>query len=280
MRPFRAYNEFALAYGCDLSGTKPVWSPKTFSLGALELELHGITSPWISDAEDRHDVERQRLVVGAFQAAKLHSELNSVSVALCHHPARWLRDAAELAPWLASAQLVLTGHEHEAGIELSSDGRTLFVASGAVNPSRGLAGWIPAYNVIEVSMQQSASSLDVVIHSRSWQRDHAEFGVDETRPDPFRSTLTLGATSPTLQTQSPARVEPEISLEAEPFASSRRSSVHLIMRAPPDRRLLVARELGLLSDGLGGLEADRAILKNAVETNQLAELAARLAGGL
>ena len=286
-RPFAAYNEFALAYGCDISPQKPVYAPKVFELGSRRLQVHGITSSWVSDGHDAHDSDAQRLVGGLFQLASIGQDPETVSVTLCHHPPRWLRDAEELKPWTVKAHLVLTGHEHEAGVQQSEDGRTLFIASGAVNPSRTEAGWIPAYNIIEIEWNDSQpEAIEVAVYARSWQMGRAEFGPDDLSNEPARFQLSLthppkGADPNQSMTTRTLTQETVVSIPAaEPIESAAHTHAHTIMRAAPDWRRSEARAMGLLiDDRLVGLDADRALLNEALRTRRLSELAARLVGG-
>ena len=277
LAPLNAYNDFALAYGCDLSAAAPVWAPKFLSLGDKTLFLHGITSAWVSDASDDSNDDAMKLVVGSFQLASLAVDPNTVSITLCHHPPRWLRDAEDLAPWVASAQVVLTGHEHEAGIHLSPDKKTLYVSSGAVNPARGEVGWVPAYNVLEMDLpHDTPDSLLVRVHARRWQ-DRAEFGPDPDYPDPLEKALPLR------DRLAEAGRDPNLGADgvppAGPLNSAIRSMAHAVMRASPDRRRRAARELGILTGTLPeGLEADRELIRAAIETDRVAELAARNCG--
>jgi predicted phosphodiesterase len=184
--PFAAYNKFALGYDCDIGRDRPMWPPKTFDLSGRVLEVHGLTSCWVADAADSTAPESQ-LVCGIFQAVPVGSDPDRVHLTLCHHPPRWLRDAELLRPWIAQASLVLTGHEHDAGLTLSEDQRTLYLASGAVNPERTQNGWIPAYNVIELDINgEQESQLSASVYVRTWQggTGHAEFGRSADHDDP------------------------------------------------------------------------------------------------
>jgi predicted phosphodiesterase len=278
LRPFTEYNKFALAYDCDLSGERPMWPPKSFPLGDRSVEVHGVTSSWIADGSEAPKAGQQ-LVSGVFQAVPVRSDASRVCVALCHHPPSWLLDGELMKPWLAQASLVLTGHEHVAGLTMSDDERTLYIASGAVNPERTNHGWVPAYNVIELDDADDEQVARVLVYVRVWQGayGHAEFGRDPDRGDPEVFNVKLGAGwDPPLQPP----IEAVIDLPPEPITSAKHSQVHTIMTAAPDERLRTAKELGLeLSDGLMGLEADREILHLAHENGLLAELAARLVQG-
>lgn len=292
-RPFDAYNDFALRYGCAMDRERLLWPPKILNLGDRKVYIHGINSAWICDAQDSFERDCERAVVGQFQVVPIAEDPVAISIALCHHPARWLRDAEKVGPWLARANMVLTGHEHEAGMKASADGRSLRIASGAVNPGQAEGPWTPAYNVIELEMV-GADDLDVRVFSRMWQGAYAEFGPDTTKPQPFSCQLRLGPVPVAV-----ARVEAGepgpggvgarlgdgtaalIAAEPEALMSEERSMVYKVMRASPDIRRTVARELGLLQEheALGGVELDKEVLRRAIDHGQLAELSVRITHG-
>jgi hypothetical protein len=283
LRPFRAYNTFALRYGCDISGEHPTFPPKTFPLGDTTLQIHGVNTAWVSDSQDQYSLDHLRLVAGMFQMLNIGHDPDVVTMTLGHHPPRWLRDGEALSPWVSKAHLVLTGHEHEAGLRLQG-ARSLSIASGAVNPSRSEAGWVPAYNVIEIDVDADGQTLEVTVHPRVWQSGvRAEFGNDPVSPGAqhfsiallppdeghFEATDQLPVEAHAIEVPVPESVE-----------SSAHSLIYVIMGASPDRRRTVAREMGLLTDiTLNGLEKDRELLNRALESQQLSQLAARLVGG-
>lgn len=276
-RPLTEYNKFALAYDCDVGPGRVMWPPKTFRLGECTLEIHGITSCWIADGTEKPEPGLQ-LAGGMFQAIPIRSDALRVCMTLCHHPPTWLLDADVMKPWIAQASIVLTGHEHIAGLSLSEDERTLYIASGAVNPERTHHGWLPAYNVIELEVSSENDVVVVSTYVRMWQgaQGHAEFGPDPDQEDPVVNRVKIGAGAP------PPPEPPDIGrvvtdLPPEPMTSAKHSQVHTIMSASPDDRYRVAAELGIEPPGdLRGLEADRALLNLANKQNLLAELAARL----
>ena len=289
LRPLDAYNEFALRYGCAVDHESLLWKPKVLSLGPRNVHLHGVNSAWVCDGSDSFENDSKRAIVGLFQLAPVARDSSVISIALCHHPLRWLRDADLVGPWLARTQVVLTGHEHEAGIAVSSDHRSLQIASGAVNPARTQSGWIPAYNVIDLELTAD-DQLRVQVFSRSWQNAYAEFGSDQSTPRPFSCELQLGPlpalpAAPDVAQSDPASRElplPSgstiVAPEPEPFVSDARKMVYRVMSASPDVRRRAARELGLLPehDGLDGLELDKAVLRRALAEGRLAELDARI----
>lgn len=275
LKPFGAYNQFALGYGCDIDQQRLVPTVQQFEFGERHIYVHGYNTAWIADGSEADDAEG--LVAGLFQLAPIASPAEGIHIALCHHPPNWLRDSDEIAPWVAQASVVLTGHEHAAGITLAEDGRTLYIASGAVNPSRTESGWIPAYNVIEIAPNLTeADLLDVRVHARSWRGAHAEFGADSA-DGPLAFTVTL-AVSQRLAAPSPVEVIPEVDHPAEPIAARPHALIHEAMSRPVDIRRRVGRELGLVDSSTAerGIELDRLIIRTAVERGQLEELVERM----
>ena len=288
LRPLDAYNDFALRYGCAMDHELFLWKPKTLRLGARHVYLHGVTSAWVCDGSDSFENDTERPVVGLFQLAPIAQDSSLISIVLCHHPLRWLRDAALIDPWLARAQIVLTGHEHEAGIAETGDQRSLRIASGAVNPDHTHARWIPTYNIIELELTAD-DRLRVKVFSRSWQSAYAEFGPSQSKPQPFSRELRLGpfpavpeapdVVQSALGSTELAGGTTIVAAVPELFVSDEREMVYRVMRASPDVRLRAARQLGLLleSEELSGSELDKDVLRRARDNGRLAELDVRIA---
>ena len=287
LKPLEAYNEFALRYGCAIDQELLLWKPKILDLGARRLFIHGVNSAWVCDESDSFENDTERAIVGVFQVTPIAQDPSAVSIALCHHPLRWLRDAGIVAPWFARAQVVVTGHEHEAGIEVSGDQRSLWIASGAVNPAQTHAGWIPAYNVVELELTAD-DQLRVRVFSQCWQSDYAEFGPDQSKPQPFSCDLRLPNVQEVAKAQSaPRSKEPSLSPsssivapEPELFASDEREMLYKVMSASPDVRRRAARQLELLPGGeeLVGLALDKEVIRRALASDRLAELARTIHG--
>lgn len=267
LEPLANYNRFALQYGCAIDSGDIVWRPKEFDLDGGELLVYGATSAWICDATDSDKADSKRIVIGDFQCCPIGAP---VSVAMVHHPANWVRDRGRVQPWLNRAQIVLTGHEHAAGIEADQNGRRVTIASGAVNPERTKRGWIPAYNVLRLE-RKSETELELQVFVRCWQNEVAEFGHDERFQDPFRLTISLDREPADEELSEPP--EGLLAPEPEPIESDTRTLVFHIMRAAPDARHRAARELGLVAeDDATGFALDRQILALATEQDRLQEL--------
>ena len=277
LNPLTEYNRFALQYGCAIDRDEIVWPPKAFDLDGRQLLVHGATSAWICDATDSDKVDAERVVIGDFQCCQINPSPDSVSIAMVHHPANWVRDTERVQPWLNRAQIILTGHEHAAGIEPDPKGRRVVIASGAVNPERTQRGWVPAYNVLRLELKNDAE-LDLQIFVRCWQRDVAEFGRDERFADPHPLTISFGRVPGDGEdAQLPEPFEDVPAPEPEPIGSDARALVFQIMRAAPDARHRAARALGLAGeDDAVGLALDRRIVTCARKQDRLQELKERI----
>ena len=291
LTPLEAYNEFAMRYGCAIDPDLLLWKPKVLDFGDRRLCIHGVNTAWICDRSDSAERDAERVILGLFQLAPVAEDASAISVALCHHPLRWLRDKELVTPWLARAQVLLTGHEHEPGVGASEDQRWLRIASGAVNPGRTDARWIPAYNVIELELSAD-DRLQVRVFARSWQVDYAEFGPDRTAPEPVSFEVRLSPRAETRKavvlpsaerSSGPSESPPEMAVPKpvpEPLVSDERSMVYRVMRASRDRRRRAARKLGLLveQEQQDGLALDKAVVRRALAEGRLAELTRMIHG--
>ena len=191
---------------------------------------------------------------------------------MCHHPRRWLRDARFIDPWLARPHILLTGHEHEAGIEPHDDGLSLTIASGAVNPERNHHDWQPAYNILQLDTDQT--HLMVNILARAYPKHRAGFDADERWPNGKNISIPLSRHTP------PAEPAPSPPIPtALPVTSDERAMIYTILTAPPDTRQAAARALGLLDpeQKLRTSNDEAQLLARARETGKLNALAEALA---
>lgn len=276
--PFTEYNRFALQYGCAIDRDEIVWTPKAFHLDGREVLVHGATSAWVCDATDSDVVESNRVVAGDFQCFQIRRRSEQISIAMIHHPPNWVRDTAQVQPWLNRARIVLTGHEHDAGITPDPDGRRVSIASGAVNPERTAHGWVPAYNVLRL-VEANGTELKLEIYVRCWQRDVAEFGADDRFPDPYPLTIKLGPVIVGVEEEELPELPDDVPApEPEQIESDARTLVFQVMRAAPDARHRAARSMGLVDeDDPVGFALDRLILTRAREQERLQELKEQIA---
>lgn len=275
--PFAGYSAFALRYGCAIGPGQLVWKPKAFALGSRKLVIHGMTSAWICDAVDTEERDDHKVVLGAFQCAQVAAEDGEVSLAMVHHPRNWLRDAGATQGWINRAHVILTGHEHRAGIYPDAARRRVSIESGAVNPERTKTGWVPAYNVLQLELDEPGGELRCSIRVRCWQADQAGFGPDARFDDPYEIRVRLDR-GPIVDDEPVHDEEPVEEPPAEPVESEDRVLTFQIMtQASPDARHRAAAALGLIEpDETGGLALDRKIMQAAADQGKLKELKERI----
>jgi predicted MPP superfamily phosphohydrolase len=270
--PLAAYNRFAKPLGFAVTAEEPVPAGWDLALGEHTVRLRGVNSALVCDASDAHEHDGSRVVLGANQLSVLSRDHDLITVLMCHHPGRWLRDADHVDAWLARPHLLLTGHEHELGIVPRPDGLSLSIASGAVNPERAQPGWAPAYNVLELDVQDG--HLLVRVRVRTYGTGRTGFGAHPDRPEPevFRIPLSRAA----------APAEPAVSSAISPPApvqSDEREMIFDILSVAPDIREASARHIGLLADdeALRTQEDEDGLIVQARERGALEALAKAVA---
>lgn len=271
-RPLEEYNQFALPLAwsfTDASPTAPGWD---MDLGGLTLRIRGVNSALVSDDTDDHAHDATRLVLGSPQLAQLRNDRDKITILMCHHPRRWIRDADYVEPWLARAHILLTGHEHEAGIVPHPDGRSVTIESGAVNPDRSDSDWQPAYNILELDVD--GDELVVKVFPRCYARHRAGFGPDERWPDGRTLRIPISR-DPHLPEEPPGE---EATQPSAPVKSDERAMIYAILSASPDSREQAARALGLLEPDqtLRTSSEEAALLERARSAGKLPELAGAL----
>jgi predicted phosphodiesterase len=235
------YNRFALPLGWAVTASHPIPEGWDMPLGQHTLRIRGVNSALICDKTDDHEHDCTRLALGTSQLAQLGADQNTITLLMCHHPRRWLRDEQHVDPWLARPHILLTGHEHEAGIELHDDGRSLTIASGAVNPERNNHNWQPAYNILELDTDET--NLTITILARAYPKKRTGFDADERWPNGKTVPIPLQRHTP----PGPQPPGPPIPT-APPVTSDERAMIYAILTASPDTREAAARTLGLLHD--------------------------------
>ncbi len=112
----------------------------------MKLNIQGINSCFISNADD-HNVkpgEVRPMYIG--QAQIPFRNFDSVNMILCHHPPECWKFYDDLGEKLnRRADIQLYGHKHTQNIELTDENVT--ICSGATHPTRG-NDWNPRYNWI------------------------------------------------------------------------------------------------------------------------------------
>ena len=167
-RPISEYNRFAGAFGCAISGDKPVWSSEEFALSdGSTLRITGVNSTVVSDGNDGV----KNLVIGQYQVP--HRKAGVVDIVMCHHPPDCWRDQDTVESALDSrARVQLFGHKHKQ--RLTQINNTLRLSAGAVHPDRSEPSWQPRYNwlSLDVTRRGPERLLDVGVYPRVWGDDH------------------------------------------------------------------------------------------------------------
>ncbi len=238
--PFAAYNEFAQPYGCAVTADEPLPAPWDLPLGACTVRVRGVNSALVCDGTDSVDHDVTKVILGTGQLVPLSDDHDVITLLMCHHPTRWLRDAQQVAPWLARPHVLLTGHEHEFGISPDPKGLSLTIASGALNPEKTQPGWSPAYNIID--LDTDGEDLAVSVRVRTYGRDRAGFIAEPGRPDPDEYRVPIRRSSAPPATDLNAALPRQ-----QPVQSEEREMIFRIMTASPDAREAAARRVGLLA---------------------------------
>jgi predicted MPP superfamily phosphohydrolase len=240
--PFAAYNRFARPLGFAVTAEKPVPAAWDIAMGEHTVRIRGVNSALICDATDTDQHDEGKVVLGANQLSVLAEDHDVITVLMCHHPGSWLRDADYVDPWLARPHLLLTGHEHTLGIISRPDGLSLSIASGAVNPERTKPGWAPAYNIIELEVEDE--NLIIRVRVRSYGMKRTGFGAHPEHPDLEVFRIPLSRAPAPLKLAPASNVEPPA-----PVRSGEREMIFEIMSVSPDVREVAARRLSLLDEG-------------------------------
>jgi hypothetical protein len=171
LAPLGPYTDFARRYDSNPDPNVPCWT-RDFELDAdFVLRVRGLNSVLISDTHD--EASKPRLVIGSVQT-QLMREAGVVHVALCHHPADWLRDGDSMHQVHTNATVLLTGHEHHA--EVRQVEQCVWISAGALHPERDREGWRPHYNLVTLKLIREHESEDspearveIDIYPRVWK---------------------------------------------------------------------------------------------------------------
>lgn len=173
-RPLQAYNDFAVRYGCNIYPAQPFWSAPLKIDHQTVLHLRGLNSTMLSGA--RNDVKGQELMLGMSQCS-LPMQPGSINLILSHHPPDWLADCDEVGSrLLGHPNILLFGHKHQQKVDRHVHGPMVFSA-GSVNPDRVETGWMPAYNLIEMTVdgEDEERDLRITVWQRTWQDNPTAF---------------------------------------------------------------------------------------------------------
>lgn len=179
-----AFREFAAQYGPQhINRNQADWSvPLVKWSGLLELHLVGLTSVLLSKGKDDYG----RLVLLPNPRGSLAERAGIEYVVMMHHPPNWYRNRREITQLLeARARVCLSGHEHEARIEVvknAGERVRLQVFAGALDESLGdwsaenyNYNWIEIYPAVTV---EGGVELVVDLLPRKWHSAAMRFQQD------------------------------------------------------------------------------------------------------
>ena len=279
LSPFLNYNSFALPYQCATTAEAVWWiDEETLRLGHLSVHIVGLNSALISSKRD-DEIGPPCVVLGAPQAQKISRDPGALSIVLCHHPPRWIRDWQNVKPYFSSrAHLVFFGHEHT--FAMASSDRQVQIFAGAVHPDRQ-EEWVPAYNLVCLDLSERGDTLDVRVHARRYDPDETCF----VQADESSFTITLAGAGANGSTDSGEIDEAAVGdaanaaeLAAAHITPARSNGKDIFFRyldLPRTTRLSIAQRLGLLADDDRALPDDHLfplILRRADERGRVDDL--------
>lgn len=175
--PIKEYNEFAVAYGCNIQADKLVWTEEFCLDHNMKLKICGMNSCIISSHKDRESGENiRKMVVGQSQIPPYEEDVTWVT--LCHHPVQFWKFADDIQPKLDKrVDIQLYGHKHEHAIDANSE--RLVVSAGATHPERG-KDWMPRYNWISFECLQEDGDRFIAVktYPRVLSEDRDRFEPD------------------------------------------------------------------------------------------------------
>lgn len=192
LEPLTEYNTFAGRFGCSISAEKHYWERDLELACGAVVRLRGLTSALVSNEDDR----RTGIVLGAAQAS-VERASGVLYMTLCHHPPDWLRDHDAVEDHLRSkVHVQLFGHKHAQRLDVIN-GNVRLVA-GATHPERGEGGWLPTYNVLEISCRDG-DRIGLRVYQRQWNQPDTNFVAwrDPANGNDHREFLWEGFPSPT-----------------------------------------------------------------------------------
>lgn len=230
------YGDFAARYDCPVTREHYRWKRKLpDKLEGRDVIVVGLNSSLISskrDGRDRCCKDDERVFLGQGQSY-LHRDDGSVVIALCHHPLAWLRDGTAVEGLLDRAQVQLFGHEHELAIDFTD--RWVRITAGAVQPPKSQVTASPAFNLIELDLENER--LSVVVQARKW--DGKGFTADPHHGERKEISLQLDA-------EAAVATEPEEIVGVS--SDLRREAMWQLMKRSPEERRMVLSQMGLVSN--------------------------------
>lgn len=191
LAPLADYNNFAATYSCQITRDRLAWQQPLRLNDGTRLLLRGLTSALFSRAGE-DDTGEHRMTLGERQY-QFSRDPCDVTIAVCHHPPNWIRDAEKFERHLEHyAAVQMFGHEHE--YSTRRVGNCLRLAAGALHPERG-GKWQPRYNIIQLWVESNNQRwLIVRVWPRKWDPASLRFAEDpKDGPDFMTERLPLPA---------------------------------------------------------------------------------------
>lgn len=171
------YNDFASMFECNTFADTINWSHKFDLDYNMTLNIHGMNSCFISNADDhKNGIEDRLMYIG--QAQIPNREQDTVVLSLCHHPPDFWKFQSDIQEKINKrADIQLYGHKHTQSILLASE--NIIITAGATHPVRG-DGWNPRYNwiTIECLMIDNKRGIKVEIYPRVLDKSRDRFIPD------------------------------------------------------------------------------------------------------
>lgn len=289
LKPLGAYNEFARAFNCQIYGPDHLYWKQDLDLGdEVKLRLYGLTSPVLSGPDGQDDAPG-RLYLSPLQTVFNPVE-NVVNVAVCHHPPDWFLDGDEVDEKICNrCALHLFGHRHRRRQTMTNE--YVRINSGAINPDRREANWLPGYSLVDVQVsgEGKARELIVDVSLRDWQSNPECFRAVQNNngSEIFTQTIAIPCrnTQPSVDREAPDLTEgvcdPAVEVDAEASMSDEptRNIVYRFWQLTVGQRRDIAIKLELITTkDMAAPEAERygrALLKAAKE-KKLEELASEI----
>ena len=289
LRPLTNYNDFALAYACEINASNLHWEHIVTLNDGSRLKIRGISSVLVSSPLDNG--EDKRLVIGTRQAT-FTQEDGVQYLLLCHHPPTWLMDGDEVEERIRDrVRVQLFGHKHRQRIDRIND--AIRLTAGAVFPEQREPNWVPRYNVLAIAIvgTGAARQMRVTVLPRIWKEEERSFGPDASTEGAHYREWEFpieGWTSPQAKATSQAATTPLAAEAASPAAGESRPECQRVNTMDPlrrlayrflslsfEKRLLVAQSLGLLDiddRDVGETERGRRFFARAQERGLLSAL--------
>lgn len=286
LAPLGEYNGFAARFQCSISKEKPFWERDLVLDCGTVLRMRGLTSTFVSNANDA----KGNIVLGTAQASAPRAD-GVLYLTLCHHPPDWLSDQDAVITQLESrVHIQLFGHKHAQRVQVING--KLRLTAGAMHPERHERGWVPMYNIVEITRRDD-ERIAVRLFQRRWHptetcfvadqdpstgRDYREFIWNEyPRPDGNlkRPADALGMTPADLAVSAVIPATTAEVARAMPTPNHQRRLTYRFLTLPFRHQFAIAQSLDVLTDEDRALSNEplfREVFKRAADRGLLGKL--------